>query len=267
MARRFIYVILVVGVTVGLYYGERYVDRLNEDYPKNADATTQFSEFNEGFLPESTTGEVVQHPFFALSYAEEHEQAEWVAYELQANHIKANTFERPYFVEDRQVASGSADWRNYKNSGYDRGHLVAAADRGFNYDAYHQTFLTSNISPQNHDFNRGIWNSLEQQVRRWAKEFNGVFVVTGGILTAHLDQIGDEGVSVPKAFFKIVLDKRNGDYKAIAFRIPNQPTNRSFYEYVVSIDALEEETGIDFFPKLPKSLQASFEASTSNADW
>ena len=88
MRRQFVYVLLVIGVTVGLFYAEQYVDRQNEPYPEQTATATQFKEFNEGFLPASTTGMVVQHNYFALSYSEKHEQAEWVAYELQKQHIQ-----------------------------------------------------------------------------------------------------------------------------------------------------------------------------------
>ncbi|HIB49447.1 MAG TPA: DNA/RNA non-specific endonuclease [Flavobacteriaceae bacterium] len=267
MNRKLVYPLLIILVTAALYYAEKYVDEKKEAYPNTEETTTSYAEFNEGFLPSSTTGDVVTHQYYTLSYVEAHEQAEWVAYELKKEHLKNSDFKRPYFVADRSVASGSADWRNYKNSGYDRGHLCPAADREFDYDAYHETFLTSNISPQNRQFNGGIWNRLEQKTRYWAKKYDGVFVVTGGVLRDGLEHIGDEEVSVPQEFYKIILDKRSDGYQAIAFLIPNEGTDRSFYDYAVPIDAIEAKTGIDFFPKLSKQMQASFEASVDRKAW
>ncbi|WP_435578902.1 DNA/RNA non-specific endonuclease [Gilvibacter sp.] len=149
---------------------------------------------------------VVSHDYYTLSYNETHEQANWVAYTLREEQVVNNDFDRPYFEQDPKVKSKSAHWRNYKNSGYDRGHLVAAADMEFSYDAFKDTFFTSNISPQLHDFNSGVWNYLEQRVRRWAKENDDVFVITGGVLKNPIDAIGSEQVSVPAAFYKIVVD-------------------------------------------------------------
>jgi endonuclease G len=137
---------------------------------------------------------------------------------LKKQHLRKNDFERPYFVEDRSVKTKSANYRNYKNSGYDRGHLCPAGDRKFSYDAYHETFLTSNISPQNHDFNAGIWNSLEQKVRFWAEKYDGVYVITGGVLKNGLQVIGEEEVSVPQEFYKIVLDVSEGGYTNLVFK-------------------------------------------------
>ncbi|NND61666.1 MAG: DNA/RNA non-specific endonuclease [Flavobacteriaceae bacterium] len=267
MNRKYTYILIVILVTAVLFYAEKYLDRQNEHYPKTEEQNSKSKdgEFDDSFLPQSTTGVVISHNYFTLSYSEKHEQAEWVAYELTKAHLAKNDFERPYFIQDREVRSGSADWRNYKNSGYDRGHLVPAGDRRFDYNAYHETFLTSNISPQDHDFNGGIWNRLEQKVRFWANKYDGVYVVSGGILEDGLRTIGDERVSIPKEFYKIVVDISEEKPKAIAFIIPNKKSSESFYEYVVTIDQIEKKTGIDFFPQLSDRVEKKLE-STINLD-
>lgn len=261
--------ILFVVVVVGLFFAEKYVDTYTEDYPNSTTSNTSNdpSEFDERYLPMSSTGVIVEHLYYTLSYSEAHEQAEWVAYELSKNHLRKNDFDRPYFVQDREVKTQSADWRNYKNSGYDRGHLCPAGDRTFTYDAFHETFLTSNISPQNHDFNGGVWNRLEQKVRYWAKKYDGVYVITGGVLKSGLKTIGDERVSVPDEFYKIVLDTSGGDTKVIAFLIPNQPNISSFYDYVVTVDDIEKVTHIDFFASLPDSEENKLEQMLDRGKW
>lgn len=268
MNKKLTYTILLIIVTVGLYYLDKKVDRDNEEYPVEIDAEKNNStEFDTSMLPTSTTGAIIEHSFFTLSYAEKHEQAEWVAYTLKEDHISNHDFKRPYFIEDRKVKTKSADWRNYKKSGYDRGHLCPAGDRTFNYEAYHETFLTSNISPQNHEFNAGIWNRLEQKTRFWAKKYNDVYVVTGGILRNGLEKIGDENVSVPNEFYKIIVDASDGNYKAISFLIPNKTSSKSFYEYAVSIDEIENKTGIDFFPDLSDQIENKLESEINLKAW
>jgi len=268
MNRKYIYALIIILVTIGLYLAEKYVDRGNEAYPVSENIQLGSThEFDDGFLPSSTTEAIVRHTSLTLSYSEAHEQAEWVAYPLLKKHLSSNNFDRPYFVEDRAVTSKSADWRNYKKSGYDRGHLCPAADRKFDYDAFHETFLTSNISPQNHEFNAGIWNRLEQKTRFWAEKYNGVYVITAGVLEEGLSSIGEENVSVPKEFFKIIVDVSDGDYKAISFLIPNKKSDQSFYEYAVSIDAIEEKTGIDFFPKLSEKIEEKLESEINLKAW
>jgi len=219
------------------------------------------------FLPTSTTHQIVKHDYFTLSYNEKFEQAEWVAYELKKNNIRNSNYKRPYFIEDPKVATHSADWRNYKNSGYDKGHLCPAADMEFDLKAYNDTFYTSNISPQLHDFNGGVWNRLEQKVRYWATKYNGVYVITGGILQPSLKTIGKEKVSVPRYFYKVLLNNTNGNYKMIAFLIPNEKSDKPLYTFVVSVDSIEKMTGIDFFPKLDDKTENFLEKSSDYKSW
>ncbi len=225
------------------------------------------NETNEFFLPTRTTGQIVHHENYSLSYSEDHEQSEWVAYELKKSHLSNTYFKRPYFQIDKAVKSGAANWRNYKNSGYDRGHLCPAGDRRFSKDAHDETFLTSNISPQEHQFNSGIWNTLEQKVRYWARKYDGVFVVTGGVLNGRMDVIGDEDVSVPNQFYKVLIDTNSGNTKMIAFLMPHKDSKQPLYNFVVSVDEIEALTGIDFFPQLDDQIETKLEASKSYKNW
>lgn len=268
MNRKFIYPLVIVLVTVGLYYSEDYFDKDDNSSSKDSNSERIYSEeFDDSFLPVSTTGAIIAHNFYTLSYSEEHEQAEWVAYELRPSDFSRNNFDRPYFEVDNKVKTKSADWRNYKNSGYDRGHLVPAGDRKNSYEAYNETFLTSNISPQDHEFNAGIWNRLEQKTRFWADKYDGVYVVTGGVLKGNMESIGYENVAVPNEFYKIIVDVTDGNHKAVAFLIPNKPSSKSFYEYAVSIDEIEAKTGIDFFPNLPDSVEDKMERMIDLKAW
>ncbi|WP_026712783.1 DNA/RNA non-specific endonuclease [Flavobacterium daejeonense] len=219
------------------------------------------------YLPKSANAQIVKHDYFTLSYNENAEQAEWVAYELKKDYVKNSDFKRPFFIEDPKVSSQSADWRSYKNSGYDKGHLCPAADMEFNLSAYKDTFFTSNISPQNHDFNSGIWNRLEQKIRFWAVKYDGLIVVTGGVLKGNLKTIGSENVKVPEYFYKIALNYTKGNYKVIAFLVPNKKSSKSIFDYVVSVDEIESKTGIDFFPKLEDKLENSLEKNVNLNSW
>ncbi|MGZ9674857.1 DNA/RNA non-specific endonuclease [Flavobacterium sp. GNP001] len=218
-------------------------------------------------LPTATTAAVIEHQYYILSYLEEFEQAEWVAYELKKENVVNRNYKRPFFIEDDKVETNSADWRNYKNTNYDKGHLCPAADMEFDYDAYTSTFLTSNISPQEKDFNAGIWNSLEQNVRLWAKEYDNVMVVTAGVLNSNLKTIGREKVAVPDYFYKIVFVRNASKPKMIAFMIPNRASDLPLEDYAVTVDAIEKITGIDFFPKLTDSLENQLESESNTLSW
>jgi endonuclease G, mitochondrial len=221
------------------------------------------------FLPTSNTNQIVKHDGYTLSYSEENEQAEWVAYELKKSELNYNNnnFERPFFIEDPKVRTGSADWKNYRRSGYDKGHLCPAGDRKFSKTAFDETFYTSNISPQLHDFNDGIWNRLEQKVRYWAGKYDGIYVVTGGVLSKNLETIGDENVTVPDYFYKVLLDNQNGKYRMIAFLVPNEDSEKPLYAFVVSVDEIEKMTGIDFYPKLDDKIESVLEKNSDYKNW
>ncbi len=268
MNRRLLYPILILAVSAYFYFvndNEENIKPSSSEF--TASSTGHYHEFDTSFLPNSTTGQIVHHNYYSLSYSEKHEQAEWVAYELKKSDLSNRVYERPYFEEDNTITTKSADWRNYRNSGYDKGHLCPAGDRKFSEEAYGETFLTSNISPQNREFNAGIWNRLEQKVRYWSKKHDGVYVVTGGILKSGLNTIGSENVSIPEEYYKIVVDLSSGSHKAIGFLLPNEDSNHSLFEYAVPIDVIEKKTGIDFFYQLPESVQNQMETGVDLRFW
>lgn len=266
MNKRTIYSVLAILLILAIF-GYEYVLESKETTEIIKEGSTVKTTTNEYFLPSSTTGQIVHHKHYSLSYSETHEQAEWVAYELKKSHLSNTNFKRPYFEIDKAVQTGAAHWLNYKKSGYDRGHLCPAGDRRFSKEAHDETFLTSNISPQNHQFNSGIWNTLEQKVRYWAGKYDGVFVVTGGILKGDMKTIGDENVSVPNQFYKVLIDTNSGHTKMIAFLMPHKDSDQPLYRFVVPVDDIEELTGIDFFSELEDDIENKLEASSSYKGW
>jgi endonuclease G len=258
--RKLIYTLLSLVIAIGFYVFNTYFS--------NSKSETVSLNIDESYYePTSTTGQIIHHQFYSLSYNENYEQAEWVAYQLNGNDLYKNKFKRPYFEQDDKVANGSANYWNYKNSGYNKGHLCPAGDRTFSEEAYNETFLTSNISPQLYDFNAGIWNRLEQKVRYWAEKYGQLYIVTGGVLKPNLKTIGEENVAVPDYFYKIILDTQEPEIKSIAFLIPHEASEKGLYQFVVSINDIEKITGIDFFSKLPDDLEDELESSNSYIDW
>lgn len=263
--KKYTYSILIAVVIIGFYFIEK---KLDTDYyngiVNESSKNTSSSSFN--YLPTSTTGAIVTHAYYTLSYSEKHEQAEWVAYRLTKEHTTYNNFKRPYFEIDPLVKTKAASWKNYKKSGYDRGHLCPAADRKFNKKAFVETFLTSNISPQKNSFNAGIWNNLEKQVRYWVKKENELYVITGPVFSESTKSIGFEHVTVPSHFYKIIL-KNGKQPKLIAFLLPHKASSKSLSNFVVSTDYLEKLLKIDFFKSIPDSIEDKLEKSTSTKDW
>jgi endonuclease G len=210
---------------------------------------------------------IIKHLGYAFQYSEKHEQAFWVGYELTKKETE-KAFERTdEFIPDPAVSTGTATVADYAKSGYDRGHLAPAADMGWSQQAMAESFYFSNMSPQEPGFNRGIWKNLEEQVRTWAKAYDSIYVVTGPVLKDGLVQLGPNGVSIPKYYYKVILDNTGDDAKAIGFLMPNQASKEPLEKFAVSVDQVEQETGIDFFNKLPDSRENAFEKEVCIPCW
>ena len=228
-------------------------------------------EITATFYPESTTGQVITHKHYVLSYSEEHEQAEWVAYKLTKQNLqKPRVSREKKFRQDNLINTFSAKHNDYSHSGYTRGHLAPAGDMAFNKEAMRESFFMSNISPQLKEFNGGIWRELEENVRDWAIDNDELYIVSGPILSeGHIiKKIGFNEVSVPDLFFKIILDLKEPEQKSIAFLMPNEKSVDPIEKYTVSIDKIEEMTGINFFADfLPEELEEELEQKGDPDQW
>ncbi len=212
--------------------------------------------------------EVIKHTGYTLSYNEEYEIANWVAYELTREEVLGEEERGNDFREDKSVSTGSAKLNDYKGSGYDRGHMAPAADFKWSAEAMSDTFFLSNMAPQDPSFNRGIWGDLEAAVRTMAYDNGSIYVVTGPVLTdGPYKTIGDSEVAVPNYFYKAILDYSEPDIKAIGFVLPNEGSSKSLSSYAVSINDVEEITGLDFFTALPDSQEEEIENSFSTSKW
>jgi endonuclease G len=222
------------------------------------------------FLPAiAPDDEIVKHTAYTLCYAEKYEQAKWVAYQLTSEMVNNSEGEERTnnFRSDKEVPSGSASPDDYKKSGYDRGHLCPAGDMTWSEQTMSESFFMSNMSPQAPAFNRGIWKKLEGDVREWAKQNEEIYVVTAGVLEDSLSTIGLDKVAVPRYYYKVILDYKLPEYKAIAFVLPNEGSKQSVFDFAVSIDSVEHLTGINFFSALPDSLQDYLESHVDITKW
>ena len=210
---------------------------------------------------------IVHHTAYSLLYSEEHEQSIWVAYELTSEETKKAFNRSDDFIVDPLIKSGSANNKDYKGSGYDRGHLAPAADMSWSNQTMLESFYYSNMSPQDPSFNRGIWKKLEELVRTWAVENKSLYVVTGPILNSGLSSIGPNKVSVPNYYYKVLLDYSQPEIKAIGFILSNQANKGNLAEFAVSIDRVEAMTGLNFFPNLPDTEESAIESKVCISCW
>ncbi len=211
--------------------------------------------------------EIISHTGYSLLYNEIHEQANWVAYELTKEETN-KLFERTNnFMPDPLIKTGSATDLDYQGYGYDRGHLAPASDMGYSSITMAESFYYSNMSPQVPSFNRGIWKKLEELVRTWAIENNSIYVVTGPVLIKGLETIGPDEVSVPKYYYKVILDYTEPSIKGIGFLLPNEGSKENLENFAVSIDSVESVTGIDFYYLLENSQESEIEKKVCMNCW
>jgi endonuclease G, mitochondrial len=224
-----------------------------------------FASTAQELLPSSTTSQIYEHTYYTFSYSEKDEQAEWVYYELTPEMLKGKQARTDDYRPDSTITTVSAQLEDYRGSGYDRGHLCPAGDMKLNYTSMTESFYLSNCSPQDRDFNAGIWNDLENKVRSWALASGRLYVVTAGVSTSNKGKIGSNGVTVPKYFYKVLYDPINE--KMIAFLLSNENSTKPLQQFVISADSLENLTGIDFFPGLPDSIENPMERNIDSSVW
>ena len=196
----------------------------------------------------------------------------WVAYPLNNNLIgrgsRSNTWGLDPLLPDTQqpdLRSGSY------GGGWTRGHQIPSADR-LTYAANVSTFYGTNMTPQDYDFNCYIWANLEMKVRDYASTSDTLYVVTGcdvrdSWLKTDSKNTGFQ-VTVPTAYFKALLRKKGTDYAAVGFYLPHDTSiaGGNYMNYILSVDALEEQTGMDFFVNLPVVLGKDRADAIESAD-
>ena len=163
----------------------------------------------------------------------------------------------------------------FRGSGYDHGHICPSADRKYSKLANKQTFYLTNMQPQYPKFNQKLWADMEDRMRKWidrGASTDTMYVCKGGTIDSEeniIERIKGELI-VPKYFYMAILYKNAEGYKAIAFWALNENVDRKgddLKKYVISIDRLEELTGIDFFCNLPDDTENKVEAQAYSASW
>ena len=204
--------------------------------------------------------QIIKHTGYTVSYNSDYKIANWVAYELTKKEVTdANEKRTNKFVYDPKVKGASASREDYAKSGYDKGHMAPAGDMKWSARAMQESFYLSNICPQKPALNRGIWQSLEETIRVWAKEYGELYVVCGPVIEDNLKRLGKNRVGIPNKFYKVVCDPKGG--RAIGFIFENRGyKDTDLRNYVITVDSVEKVTGIDFFPNFPDDIERKMES-------
>ena len=177
---------------------------------------------------------------------------------------------RPERFEVDRRTTARVEPSDYANSGYDRGHLAPNYAIALHYgaEAQAETFLMSNIVPQRHALNAGLWKRLEQRIATsYPARYGEVWVICGPVFAAQPPRLRGRA-SIPDACFLIVLDEKEGRLRAEAFLIPQDtPADAAPDAYLTTIDEIERRTGLDLLPELPTATQTQLESTRASRTW
>lgn len=202
---------------------------------------------------------------FTCSYNLRTHCANYVAWHLDKQRLQGNVERQKKFYADEALPEKDrVEWFDYRNTGYDRGHLCPSADNRKNQKMMSDCFLMTNICPQAHVLNEGVWNDLEETCRLWARNGDDVYIACGPVYSSgSAKKIGNKKcpVLVPDKYFKVVLIKGENETSAMGFVFPNDDCDKRVYEYAIPVDEVEKLTGMDFFCNLDNTLESTVEST------
>jgi len=254
-----------------LYYGKDYVEVDVAERAARKTATTS-SDLNYfyGGAPTSASGalRILKNTGYAVGYSDARGNPLWAAYGVSDRPVTEVPPRPEKFVVDRRTVARVTS-AAYTGSGYDRGHLAPNYAIALHHGARAQeeTFLMSNIIPQRHGLNAGLWKKLEQRIaRNYPARFGEVWVLAGPIFGRNPQRLRED-VEVPEACYMILVDENAGRLRTLAFIFPQQPLSDDLADYLTTIDEIEARTGLDFFGALPAATQHALESTKASRVW
>lgn len=200
----------------------------------------------------SSCDQILRKSYFTLCYNQEHRLAQWTLHPLTTDQLKKSTSRTNDYRVDPMI-NNPVNERDYRGTGFDRGHLVPAGDRTFKQQAMSETFYMSNMAPQAPAFNRGIWLRLENLTRTLIQKYGDAFIFTSPLLANGLPQL-NKGISIPSEFSKIIFWPRLN--KVLVFAIPNTGhSNKDPEDFQITLSEWETRTGLDFLWHLSDELE------------
>lgn len=218
---------------------------------------------------------LISRPQYVLSYNADRGIPNWMSWQLNQSWL--GTLPRRSFMPDTKLGAGIpvVTPNDYNGSGFDRGHMVPAADRNRTPQDSQSVFLMSNILPQAPDNNQGPWEKLESYSRELVRQGKELYIVAGGTgdggtgKSGFAMAIARGKVAVPKMTWKVivVLDAPSAmpaitsKTRVIAVMMPNEQgiKDQPWQNYRVSVDAVEAITGYDLLSTVPQRTQTVLE--------
>lgn len=257
---------LIVGVSLNNFPLMK-IDGKTFPYNKTKEAPPQKTSPSQSTPPTTSTKILpsavnpIHRSSYSAGYDARNKNPAWVYERLTPDCLKgAVTREDCQFKEDNRIPSiFRATLADYRNSGYDRGHLAPAADHKSSVKNIEDTFFLSNMCPQDPQFNRGYWAKVEKYVRDLTKSHTVIHVFTGPLYLPKKEAdgskwvkyrvIGPNNVAVPTHFFKILmLEKAPGKITYQAYILPNTfiDSKKPIESFKTTVENVESVSGIIF---------------------
>ena len=246
--------LLTLLLACALYFGYEPLANIIQPAPAKVEALPA-----DVLLPapmEGTPEKILVRQGYTVSYNREHNLPNWVAWELTPEKLVERESRTDKFLPDPDLPEAEAvTTDDYKRSGWDRGHMCPAGDNRWHWRAMQESFYMTNICPQNHNLNRGDWKELEEACREWAQREGKIYIVCGPILYRQRHKtIGREHrITVPEAFFKVVLCPTSNPPRALGFIYKNTTDNHHQSKPI----HYECKTGCYLFAKFHDNRQIS----------
>ena len=245
-------------------------------------------------IPASYSSILLHRTAYTASYNPDTRCPNWVAWRLTRERLEGNASRDgvPYYdddglaigigvltnetarggyIVDTEVESPRPELDDYKDAAQQynlsHGHMCPAGDNKWSKEAMNQSFLLTNMCPQDAKLNNGAWNKLEEKCRTLARRYGELYIVTGPVFFNGVNRtIGTNHVAVPDAFFKVLL-RGVEEPKSIGFVYPNDSGSYGWERCACSVDDVEKLTGFDFFPELADSIENEIESICVTEEW
>lgn len=274
---QFIHKSLIAFLLAAISFGCRPKEDLTNDAPSSvenkqtpissADAMLPFGNPSNAKVGDDADNYLVVHRSHVLSYDNSRGTLNWIAWRTTRADL-GESRERPDFETDKSLPPNfnRVRYYDYSGSGYQRGHMVPAADRFGDEQLMEETFLMTNVVPQEGDLNEFPWQKLEAHARKLVYRGSEIYTIAG--------VYGDKGmlkdkVTVPTNCWKVIVVFRRGQSvntinvktQIIAVDMPNIAgiDDEPWQNYVTTIDAIETRTGLDLFDLLPDDVENAIE--------
>lgn len=224
---------------------------------------------NIRFGKPGTKGTVITRSGYVLAHHSFKKNCIWASYYLSKELLTAKISARGEFMADPKLIKGErAEQTDYEGSSYVKAQMASPSDMARDAKTMAEAYYLSNVCPMNKSLYDIHWSALCRRTRDFIKAGTGCWIIAGPIYGEKSKKIGPGKVYVPEQFYRIALfQAKDYSFRAIAFLLPNREVDVTLKKCVVSIDTIEQMTGLNFFNVLPEEVQSALESKPASGEW